>query len=77
MEIMKIDSKRRIVLPRVAVEEFGDEFVGIEIKREGILLKPLPKDPIKALQKEGEKLRGLRRGRLKKEIYKQALKDVK
>ncbi len=76
MEIMKLDSKRRIVLPKAALD-FGDEFVAVEVRKEGILLKPLPKDPIKALQKEGEKLKGLSRVRLKKEIYKQALKDVK
>lgn len=73
---MKIDSKRRVILPKTAVE-LGEEFVAIEIKREGILLKPLPRDPVQALQKEGEKLKGLSRRRLKKEIYKQALKDVK
>ncbi len=73
---MKIDDKRRIVLPK-AVVELGEEFVAVEVKKEGILLKPLPKDPIKALQREGLKLRGLSRQRLKKEIYKHALKDVK
>lgn len=38
--------------------------------------KSLPKDPITALQKEGRKLKGLSRRRLKKEIYKHLLKDV-
>jgi len=75
MEIMKLDSKRRVVLPKAAVE-LGEEFVAIEIKKEGILLKPLPKDPIREMQKEGEKLKGLSRHKLRKEIYKQALKEV-
>lgn len=76
MEIMKLDSKRRIVLPKEAVE-LGDEFVAIEVKEGGILLKPLPKDPIRALQKEGEKLKDISITKLKKEIRKQALKEVK
>ena len=64
------------MLPKAALD-LGDEFVAVELKKEGILIKPLPKDPIKALQKEGEKLRGSGTRKLKKEIYKQALRDVK
>lgn len=55
---MKLDSKRRVVLPKAAAE-LGEEFVTIEIK------------------KEGEKLKGLSRHKLRKEIYKRALREVK
>ncbi|MBI2578108.1 MAG: AbrB family transcriptional regulator [Candidatus Aenigmarchaeota archaeon] len=72
-----MDERRRITLSRDVVEEFGtDEFVVIPIKKEGILLKPLPKDPVKTLQKEGEKLKGKTIKQLRKEAYEEALKEA-
>ena len=68
------DERRRITLPKGLVEP-KQEFVAIKTK-EGILLKPLPKDPIKTLQKEGEKLKGLSRKQLRKIAYEEAIKEA-
>lgn len=74
MAILKMDERRRITLPREVVEQ-KKEFVAIKTS-EGILLKPLPKDPIAVLQKEGEKLKGLARKELRKKAYEKALMEA-
>jgi len=71
---LMIDERRRITLPK-GLAEPKQEFVAIKTK-EGILLKPLPKDPLKTLQKEGEKLRGISRKRLRKIAHEEALKEA-
>lgn len=48
------DERRRITLPKELAEE-GDEFIAIKVRDE-IILKPLLKDPIKALQEQGKKI---------------------
>ncbi|MDI6721804.1 MAG: hypothetical protein QMD85_05400, partial [Candidatus Aenigmarchaeota archaeon] len=55
MPILTLDERRRITLPKGVVEDMEQRFVAIKTK-EGILLKPLPSDPIKTLEKLGEKL---------------------
>ncbi len=55
MPILTLDERRRITLPKDVVEDSEQQFVAIKTK-DGILLKTLPKDPIAALQKEGEKI---------------------
>ena len=75
MPVLKLDEKRRIVLPKDYTDELGDEYVAIKIKGE-IILKPLPKDPVKALEKEGKKLKGLSVKQVRKLIEEQTLEDV-
>jgi len=75
MAIMQVDERHRITLPGNIIEKYGERFVVIEIKG-NILLKPLPKDPIKALQKEGEKLKGLSIKQIRKIAYEEALKEA-
>ncbi len=55
MAVLTLDERRRITLPKEVVEDPEQRFVAIKT-RQGILLKPLPKDPITTLQKEGEKI---------------------
>lgn len=55
--VSKVDAKRRIVLPQDIVDDYGEEFVIIRVGDE-IILKPLPKDPLAVLMKEGKKLKG-------------------
>jgi len=75
MPILKADDKRRIVLPKDYTEA-GEEFVAIKIKDE-IILKPLPRDAVKALEKQGRKLKGMSLKQIRKTIERQALKEVK
>ena len=56
--ISQLDSKRRIILPKDTEERYGKKFVIVRLQNE-ILLKPLPRDPLKALMREGRKLRGV------------------
>ena len=68
------ERRRRRILPRHAVEKYGQKFVAIETDK-GILLKALPKDPIKALRLEGKKLpKGATIERMTKKIEKEALR---
>ena len=54
-QIYQLDSKRRITFPKDIKEKYGTAFVIVRL-RDQVLLKPIPKDPLKALQKEGKKL---------------------
>ena len=56
--ISKADSKNRISLGKDLIEEYGERFVIVRLPNE-ILLKPVSKDPLKALQEEGKKLKGV------------------
>ena len=67
MTISRLDAKRRLVLSRAIVEEYGDEFVIVKLPDE-ILLKPLPKNPIATLLEEGKKLKGLKPKQLRREF---------
>lgn len=53
--LLTMDDRRRITLPKKLVRNKEDKFIAIKTK-EGILLKPLPKDPVESLKKEGEKI---------------------
>ncbi len=75
MSVLTLDERRRITLPKRVVDDPKQKFVAIKT-REGILLKPLPKDPIKALQKEGEKLKGILIKQLRKEAEEDAMEEV-
>ena len=76
MPVLKPDERRRITLPREVIDDLDQEFVAIKT-RDGILLKPLPKDPIATLQKEGEKIpKELSRADLKKIAQEVAEEEV-
>lgn len=74
--VSKVDEKRRIVLPKDIVDEYGEEFVIIRVNGE-IILKPLPKDPIAALMEEGKKLRGVGWKQIRREFEKELKERVK
>ena len=71
--VSRLDAKRRLVLPKDFVDEYGDEFVIIRVG-DKIILKPLPKDPLAALMKEGKKLKGAGWKQIRREFEK-ALKE--
>lgn len=74
VDILVTDERRRVTLPADAVKRYGQKFVAIETDK-GILLKPLPRDPIKALEAEGRKIpKGVTIEAMKKETSKEALK---
>ena len=75
MTVLSLDERRRLTLPKDVVDYPEQKFVAIKTK-EGILLKTLPKDPIKALQKEGEKLKGIPIKQLRKEAEEEAYADI-
>ena len=54
-QIYQLDSKRRITFPKDIKDKYGNSFAIVRLRDE-VLLKPMPKDPVKALQKEGRKL---------------------
>ncbi len=68
MGIAKVDSKNRISLGRDVIEDYGEKFVVVRLPSE-ILLKPLPKDPVKALMEEGKKLKGVSIKQFKKDVH--------
>ena len=75
MPVLALDEKRRITLPREVVGDKRQKFAVVKTP-DGILLKPLPLDPIKALQEEGKKLKVLSMQELKKAIEEEALNEV-
>lgn len=66
-ETSRVDSKRRIVLPKDFIDEHGEEFIIIKVNGE-IILKPLPKDPIALLKEEGKKLKGVSWQQIRREF---------
>lgn len=75
MAILTPDERRRITLPSDVLDDAAQRFVAIKT-REGILLKPLPRDPIAALEREGKKLAGVSVKELRRRAQEDALKDV-
>lgn len=76
MPVLTMDERRRITLPQDVVTDTRQQFVAIRTK-DGILLKPLLKDPLKAMQAEGRKLRGISRARLRKDAEDEALRGAR
>ena len=74
-QIYQLDSKRRITFPKDIKEKYGTAFVIVRLRDE-VLLKPIPKDPLKTLQKEGRKLKGMTAGQLRSEFEKSLLERV-
>jgi bifunctional DNA-binding transcriptional regulator/antitoxin component of YhaV-PrlF toxin-antitoxin module len=69
MPIAKADEKRRIVLPKEYVEEYGRDYIIIKVGKE-LIIKPLPKDPLATLIEEGKKLKGISWQQFEKKIEK-------
>ena len=74
-QIYQLDSKRRITFPKDIKDKYGTAFAIVRLRDE-VLLKPMPKDPLKALQKEGRKLKGITAGQLRREFEKSLLERV-
>ena len=55
MTYVHVDDKARICLTREIVDQYGQEFMIVPAKGE-IILIPVSKDPLKALQEEGKKI---------------------
>ena len=55
MPTLTMDARRRITLPEHLVDDPRQKFVAIKVRGD-IILKPLPKDPLATLEKEGEKI---------------------
>lgn len=76
MPDVTLDDRGRLLLPRELRKKYGEEFVVIEALGE-IVLRPIPKDPIAALQKEGEKIpKDLSVADLKRIARERAMEDV-
>lgn len=71
-QIHQLDSKRRITFPKDIVDKYGTVFAIVRLRDE-VLLKPMPKDPLKALQKEGKKLKGMTASQLRRDFEKSLL----
>lgn len=72
---VKPDERRRITLSK-EVMEMADEFELIRVREEVVLI-PIPRDPIKALQEEGKKIPAhLSIKDLKRMARKRALEDA-
>ena len=74
-QIYELDSKRRISFPKDIVERYGTSYAIVRLRDE-VLLKPMVEDPLKALQKEGEKLKGLISQQLRKDFKKYLFERV-
>lgn len=76
MPYAKLDDRGRLLLSKEVREKYGDEFVVVESIGE-IVLFPIPKDPLKALEEEGKKLpKNLSVTDLKKQAKELVLKEV-
>jgi bifunctional DNA-binding transcriptional regulator/antitoxin component of YhaV-PrlF toxin-antitoxin module len=71
-QVYQLDSKRRITFPNDIKEKYGINFAIVRLRDE-VLLKPIPKDPVKALQEEGKKLKGTTASQLRKDFEKSLL----
>ena len=68
-QIYELDNKRRISFPKDIVERYGTSYAIVRLRDE-VLLKPMVKDPLKALQKEGKKLKGVTAQQIRKDFEK-------
>ena len=74
-QIYELDSKRRISFPKDIVERYGTSYAIVRLRNE-VLLKPMVEYPLKALQKEGKKLKGVTSQQLRKDFEKYLLERV-
>lgn len=71
-QVYRLDSKRRITFPKDILQKYGTDFAIVRLRDE-VLLKPMPKDPLKALQNEGKKFKGMTAAQLRKDFEKNLL----
>jgi hypothetical protein len=77
MSEVVMDSKRRIVLPKAVEERHGEKFIVLNLLDE-VVLKPVPKDPLKAAQEEwSKKMKGVGYKQLRREFEEELLKRSK
>ena len=74
-QIYELDSKRRITFPKDVAEKYGTSYAIVRLRDE-VLLKPIAKDPLRALQKEGKKLKGITPQQLRKDFERYLLERV-
>ena len=74
-QVYQLDSKRRITFPKDIAEKYGSAFVIVRLRDE-VLLKPMTRNPVKALQKEGKKFRGITTEHLRKDFERSLLGRV-
>jgi hypothetical protein len=75
MAKLTIDERRRITLPKDLINSW-DVFFAVRTE-EGILLKPLEKNPVDELSKQGKKLpKGITLNKLKKAAQEEAQKEA-
>ncbi len=74
--IVKCDAKGRVYIPKKMQERLSKEVFAVETP-DGILLIPIPEDPVAELERLGKKLPPLTLKGLKEEIMKQAQDEMK
>jgi len=74
--ITQCDAKGRVYIPKVLQKKLTKEVFIVETP-EGILLIPIPDDPVQELERLGEKLPPLTIKQLKEEITKQTLEEMR
>ena len=72
--ITQYDAKGRVYIPKVYQKKMTKDVFIIETK-EGLLLIPIPEDPVQELEKLGEKLPSLTIKELKNAILEQATNE--
>jgi bifunctional DNA-binding transcriptional regulator/antitoxin component of YhaV-PrlF toxin-antitoxin module len=71
-QVYQMDSKRRITFPKDIAKRYGNVFAIVRLRDE-VILKPMPHDPVKALLKEGRKLKGITARQLREDFEKNLL----
>lgn len=74
-QMYQLDSKRRMTFPKDITEKYGNTFVIVRLRDE-VLLKPMPKNPVKTLQEEGKKFKGMDAVQLRKEFERKLLERM-
>ncbi len=75
MLIAKCDKKGRIYLKESVRSRYGEKFVIVE-GPDGLMLRPVPEDPVKDLEELGRSLRKESLQTIKKRIRQRARKEV-
>ncbi|WP_297091579.1 AbrB/MazE/SpoVT family DNA-binding domain-containing protein [Thermococcus sp.] len=73
--LTRVDSKGRLYLPKAMREGLPDEVYLVKLD-EGILIVPKPQEPLRELEELGKKLPDKTLHELKKEILREATKEV-
>ena len=71
IQSIKCDQKGRIYLKQAIRARYGDKFVVVDLP-DGVLLRPVPRDPVADLAERGRPIRGMSLRQLRAAIRKQA-----